>query len=152
MPHWLPDAFIAAVLLLAAFVVAYRVEGRRPRVARALEGPLPRRPHPDRRRGPLRRSARLAGGIELAAGFARRDRRLRSPYALMNGVRIPLGIALVIGGIVADSIVFIVFGAVFLIAGLWTARYSRNIARAERETIARDRSPRSPEWTMMLAC
>lgn len=79
--------------------------------------------------------------IELAAGFARRDRRRRGPYWLLYSIRIPLGIALIAGGLVADSLLFLIFGVVFLLGGLWSTRSTFRIARAERETISRDRRP-----------
>jgi Flp pilus assembly protein TadB len=139
LPHWLPDACIAAVLL-TAFVVAYRVKDDDPEWLERWKALSPA----DRTRiaAAARSGALLASQeeIELAAGFARRDRRRNGRWTLVNIARLLLGIVLVVAGIVADSIVFIVFGAVFLIAGLWTARYSHNLARAERETIARDHS------------
>jgi hypothetical protein len=51
--------------------------------------------------------------IEPAAGYARRDQRRRLPYALMVGIRLPLGIALIVGRLLADSGVLIVFGVLF---------------------------------------
>ncbi len=78
--------------------------------------------------------------VELAAGFARRDHRRGACYTLADAVRISLGLALLAGGLIADSVVFIVGGAIFIVGGLWALRGTRQVARAEHETIARDRS------------
>ena len=77
--------------------------------------------------------------IELAAGFARRDRRRRGPYTFLYAVRIPIGLVLIAGGLVAHSLLFLLFGAAFLLAGLWSLRRTFQISRAEREAISRDR-------------
>jgi hypothetical protein len=77
--------------------------------------------------------------IELAAGFARHDRRRRGPYNLLSAVGIPLGLALIAGGIVADSVLFLLFGVIFLLGGLRSLRRTVETTRAERETISRDR-------------
>jgi hypothetical protein len=77
--------------------------------------------------------------IELAAGFARRDRRRRGPYTFLYAVRIPVGLLLIVGGLLAHSLLFLLFGAVFFLAGLWSLRRTVQISRAERETISRDR-------------
>jgi hypothetical protein len=140
VPSWVPDLFIALVLV-GAFVVAYRIKDDDPAWKERWDALSPA----DRTR--IARAARSGEllpsqeEIELAAGFARRNRRLRGPYSLMYAVRIPLGIALIAGGMLADSIVFIVFGVLFLLGGLWATRGSYRISRAEREAIARDRSP-----------
>ena len=57
----------------------------------------------------------------------------------MEIVRIPLGIALIVGGLVADAPVFIFFGALFLLGGIWLLIKGHRTARNLRETIARDR-------------
>jgi hypothetical protein len=54
-------------------------------------------------------------------------------------VRIPLGVALIAGGLVADSLLFLLFGVIFFLGGLWSLRGTVQTARAERETISRDR-------------
>jgi hypothetical protein len=77
--------------------------------------------------------------IELAAGFARRDRRHRGPYTFLHAVRIPVGLVLIAGGLLAHSLLFLLFGAAFFLAGLWSLRRTFQISRAERETISRDR-------------
>jgi len=74
--------------------------------------------------------------IELAAGFARRDRRRHGPFYIFGAVRIPLGIALIAGGIVADSFLFLLFGIIFFLGGLWALLQTVRVDRAERETIA----------------
>ena len=56
--------------------------------------------------------------IELAAGFARRDRRRRRPTRLIAAIDLPLGALLILGGLVADAGIFIAFGALFLLLGL----------------------------------
>jgi hypothetical protein len=60
----------------------------------------------------------------------------------MEIVRIPLGIALIAGGLVADAPVFIFFGALFLFGGIWLLVKGHRTARNLRETIARDRMNR----------
>lgn len=127
------------VILLGAFVLAYRVKDDDPTWEERWNALSPA----DRARiaAAARSGSLLAseGEIELAAGFARRDRRRRGPYTLIHAMRFPLGIALVAGGLVADSIVFIVFGVLFILAGFWSLATGRRIARAERETIDRAR-------------
>jgi hypothetical protein len=77
--------------------------------------------------------------IELAAGFARRDRRRRGPFSFLYAVRIPVGLILIDGGLLAHSLLFLLFGTAFLLAGLWSLRRTLQISRAEREAISRDR-------------
>ncbi|HEY2054803.1 MAG TPA: hypothetical protein VGH14_12795 [Solirubrobacterales bacterium] len=77
--------------------------------------------------------------IELAAGYARRDQRRQLPYTLMLAIRLPLGIALIAGGLLADSSVLVVFGAFFSLAGLWSLSGDLRIRRGLRETMSRDR-------------
>jgi hypothetical protein len=67
--------------------------------------------------------------IELAAGFARRDRRRLSPWTLANVIRLLLGIALIAGGLAADSIILLVFGVLFLFGGIW-ARATATVSPA----------------------
>jgi hypothetical protein len=126
-------------ILLGAFVQAYRVKDDDPAWEERWSALSPA----DRTRiAAAARSGSLLASeeeIELAAGFARRDRRRRGPYTLIYAIRLPLGIALVAGGLVADSIVFIVFGVLFILAGLWSLARGRRIARAEREAISRAR-------------
>lgn len=76
--------------------------------------------------------------VELAAGFARRDRRRRTPYTLRLLVSILIGAILIVGGILADSVALIAFGALCLLGGLWSIGNAYRVSRAERETIARD--------------
>jgi hypothetical protein len=137
--HYLPHILIAAIVL-AAFVMVWRTEGDDPLWQerwRALS------PTEQARIAAAARSGSLLASeeeIELAAGFARRDRRRRGPYTLIYAIRLPLGIALVAGGLVADSIVFIVFGVLFILVGLWSLGSERRVARAEREAIDRARN------------
>jgi hypothetical protein len=137
--HDLPDIAIA-LIVVGAFILVWRTEGDDPDWDarwRALSSA-------DRTRiaAAARSGALLATEeeIKLAAGFARRDRRRRGPYSLVHAIRLPLGIALVAGGLVADSVVFLVFGVLFILAGLWGVGADRRIARAEREAIARARN------------
>jgi hypothetical protein len=81
--------------------------------------------------------------IELAAGFARRDRRQNGPWTLVNVIRLLLGVALIARGLVASSIILLVFGVFFLLGSLWALRAFHRVAHAEREAIARDRTYRS---------
>jgi hypothetical protein len=136
--HDLPDIALA-LIVLGAFVLVWRTGGDDPAWQERWRALSPA----DRTR--IARAARngslLASQeeIELAAGYARRDRRRRVPYSLLGSVRFPLGVALIVGGVVADAIILIVFGAVFLLGGLWALVQDHRISRAERETIVRDR-------------
>lgn len=136
--HSVQDIAIALILVVA-LVLAYRVKDD----DQAWEERWHALSPADRTRiaAAARSGALLAEPeeIELAAGFARRDRRRRGPYNLLATVRLPLGAALVAGGLVADSALFIIGGGVFLLAGLWGLRSSVRISRAERETIDRAR-------------
>jgi hypothetical protein len=138
VPHWLPDAFIVAVILVA-FAIAYRVKDDDPEWLARWQALTPA----DRSRiAAAARSGSLLASqeeIELAAGYAERDRRRRGPFTLIDAIRIPLGIALIAGGLVADSTIFIVFGVIFIVAGIWAAGGSHRISHAERETIGRNR-------------
>jgi len=135
--HDLPDIAIA-LILLGAFVLVWRTEGDDPIWEERWRALSPA----DRSR--IARAARsgdlLASEeeIELAAGYARRDRRRQLPYALALGIRLPLGIALIAGGLLADSGVFIVFGVLFAIAGLWGLASGFRLRRGLLETISRD--------------
>jgi hypothetical protein len=137
--HDLPDIAIA-LIVAGAFVLVWRTEGDDPDWDARWRALSP----PDRTRiaAAARSGALLATQeeIELAAGIARRDRRRRGPYTLVYAIRLPLGIALVAGGLVADSVVFLVFGVLFILGGLWSLGTDRRIARAEREAIDRARN------------
>jgi hypothetical protein len=136
--HYLPHILIV-LILVAAFVLAYRVEDDDPTWVERWRALSPA----DRTRlATAARSGTLLAEpeeIELAAGFARCDRRRRDPYNLLATIRLPLGVALLAGGLVADSGLFIFFGVIFLLGGLWGLRHSTQINRAERETIDRGR-------------
>jgi hypothetical protein len=127
------------VILLGAFVLAYRIKDDDPAWEERWRALSPA----DRARIALaaRTGALLASEeeIELAAGFARRDRRRRAPYAAIYAIRVPLGLALIAGGLVADSVFLLIAGIVFLLGGLWALRSGSRIARAERDTISRSR-------------
>lgn len=77
--------------------------------------------------------------IELAAGFARRDRRRRRPTRLIAAIDVPFGAVLVLGGLVAHAGIFVFFGTVFLLLGLFRLRRAHQVGRGLRETIARSR-------------
>lgn len=128
-----------AVILIVALVLAFRVKGDDPDWEERWRALSPA----DRTRiTAAARSGELLASedeIELAAGFARRDRRRRTPYSLRITVGLLVGLILIVGGIVADSIVFGVGGSLFVLAGLWGLRQYAEIARAERETIDRAR-------------
>jgi len=53
---------------------------------------------------------------------------------------LPLGIALMAGGLLADSGVFIAFGVLFTLGGIWGFAGGFRLRRALRETISRDRA------------
>jgi hypothetical protein len=125
--------------VLAAFVMVWRNEGDDPiweERWRALSAADQARIAAAARSGSLLASEEE---IELAAGFARRDRRRNLPNRLIASVRLPLGVALIAGGIVADSALFLVFGVIFVIGGFWSLGRNHRIARNLRETIGRDR-------------
>jgi hypothetical protein len=75
----------------------------------------------------------------LAAGFARRDRRRRRPARLIAAIDVPVGAALILGGLVAQAGIFIAFGAVFLLLGLFRLYRAHQVCRGLRETIQRGR-------------
>jgi hypothetical protein len=60
----------------------------------------------------------------------------------MTGIRLPLGIALLAGGLLADAVVLIVFGALFTLAGTWGLIGGFRLRHALRETISRGRMNR----------
>ena len=127
-----------ALILLGAFVLVWRTEGDDPiweERWRALSAADRSRIARAARSGDLLASEEE---IELAAGYARRDRRRQLPYALALGIRLPLGIALIAGGLLADSGVFIVFGVLFAIAGLRGLASGFRLRRGLLETISRD--------------
>jgi hypothetical protein len=136
--HYLPH--IAVVLIvLAAFVMVWRTEGDDPLWRhRWYQLPLAER---NRIAAAARSGALLASQeeIELAAGFARRDRRRSRPARLIAAFDIPIGAALILGGMVASAPVFIAFGALFFALGLLRLLRSRRTGRGLRETISRDR-------------
>jgi hypothetical protein len=140
--HYLPHLAIA-LIVLAAFVMVWRTEGDDPgwRARWASLTPKERV-----RIGAAARSGALLASqeeIELAAGYARRERRRRRPSRLISAVDVPAGLALILGGIVAHAAIFIAFGAAFFLLGLVRLRRAHRIGRGLRETIARD-LPRPP--------
>jgi hypothetical protein len=56
----------------------------------------------------------------------------------MQAIRLPLGIALIVGGLLADSVVLQVFGLLFTLSGPWSLSNGFRVRRALRETISRD--------------
>jgi hypothetical protein len=135
--HDLPDIALA-LIVLGAFVLVWRTEGDDP-VWQARWAALS-----PAERNRIARAARAGDllasqeEIELAAGYARRDRRRNLPGSLIQIIRAPLGIALIMAGLLADSGIFIAFGIVFLGFGLWGLIRSHRRSRALRETISRD--------------
>lgn len=139
MLHYLPHVLIA-LIVLGAFVLIWRAEGDDPLWERRWSALSPA----DRPRiATAARSGSLLASdeeIELAAGFARRDRRRRRPARLIAALDLPIGAVLTVGGLLADAPVFIAFGAFFLLLGLVRLHRAHRIARGLRETIARHRS------------
>jgi hypothetical protein len=139
--HDLPDIAIA-LIVLGAFVLVWRTEGDDP-IWQARWAALS--PADRSRIAAAARSGKLLTSqdeIELAAGYARRDRERQLPFTLMQAIRLPLGIALIGGGLLADSVVFLVFGALFTLAGLFALSRGFRVRRALRETISRDHTNR----------
>ena len=140
MLHYLPHIAIA-LIVLGAFVTVWRREGDDPLWQQRWSALSPA--ERVRLAAAARSGALLASQeeIELAAGFARRDRRRRRPTRLIAAFDLPVGVVLVIGGLVASAPIFIAFGALFLILGLFRLLRARRIGRGLRETISRDRQP-----------
>jgi hypothetical protein len=139
--HDLPDIALA-LIVLGAFVLAWRAEGDDPIWGNAgAPSPPPTEPASPPRPAPG--TPRIREEIELAAGYARRTRRRNRPYALIYAIRVPLGIALLAGGLIADSVLFIAFGVIFLLGGAWALIKGRQESGALRETISRDHTRRS---------
>ena len=140
MLHYLPHIAIA-LIVLGAFVTVWRREGDDPLWQQRWSALSPA--ERVRLAAAARSGALLASQeeIELAAGFARRDRRRRRPTRLIAAFDLPVGVVLVLGGLVASAPIFIAFGALFLILGLFRLLRARRIGRGLRETISRDRQP-----------
>jgi hypothetical protein len=137
--HYLPHIAIA-LIVLAAFVTVWRAEGDDP-IWQARWAALSRA---DRARivAAARAGDLLASQdeIELAAGFARRDRRRRRPGRLISALDTPIGLVLVLGGLITHVLAFTAFGAFFTLLGLYRLRRAHQIGRGLRETISRGRS------------
>jgi hypothetical protein len=137
--HFLPHIIIA-LIVLGAFVMVWRAEGDDP-IWQARWASLS--PADRARIAAAARSGGLLASqeeIELAAGFARRDRRRRRPARLIAAMDVPIGLVLILGGLVTHVIAFIVFGALFFLVGLLRLHRARRIGRGLRETISRDRA------------
>jgi len=79
--------------------------------------------------------------IELAAAYARRRRRERAPHTLRVAIAGLLGAALLIAGLVHDSTVLLIFGAIFLLSAAISLGRESQVAHNLRETASRDRRP-----------
>jgi hypothetical protein len=136
--HYLPHIAIA-LIVLGAFVTVWRREGDDP-LWRQRWNELP---PPERRRlvAAARAGTILASQdeIELAAGYARRDRRRGRPARVIAAFDVPIGVILILGGLVAGVPLFVAFGAFFLALGLFRLIRSYRAAQGLRETISRDR-------------
>jgi hypothetical protein len=135
--HFLPHIIIA-LIVLGAFVTVWRAEGDDPTwLARwgALSPAERDRIATAARAGDLLPSQEE---IELAAGFARRDRRRRRPGRLISAIDTPIGLLLILGGLVTHVLLFSAFGAFFLLLGLYRLHRAHRINRGLRETISRD--------------
>jgi hypothetical protein len=136
--HYLPH-IVVALLVLGAFVLVWRAEGDDPIWLARWDGLSAAE------RGRIAAAARAGEllpsqeEIELAAGFARRDRRRRRPQRLISALDAPVGIVLILGGLVAHAAIFVVFGVLILGLAVFRLRRARRIGRGLRETIARDR-------------
>jgi hypothetical protein len=136
--HYLPHVLIA-LIVIGAFVMVWRAEGDDPLwLARwnALSPAERARIAAAARSGSLLASEEE---IELAAGFARRDRRRRRPTRLIAAIDVPIGTALIVGGLVTGVVLFAVFGAVFFLLGLFRLYRAHQVGRGLRKTIARNR-------------
>jgi hypothetical protein len=136
--HYLPHILIA-LLVVGAFVLVWRAEGDDPGWEERWSA-LPAGER-DRIAAAARSGDLLASAeeIELAAGFARRDRRRGRPTRLLAALDLPIGAVLILGGLLAGAAVFAVFGGLFLALGLFRLFRAHRVGRGLRETIARDR-------------
>jgi hypothetical protein len=138
--HYLPHIAIA-LIVLAAFATVWRAEGDDPLWLARWDALTPEE------RIRLARAARSGTllpsqeEIELAAGFARRDRRRRRPGRLIASLDVPAGAAILLGGLVSGIFVFSAFGFLILGLGLLRLLRARRVSRGLRETIARDHRP-----------
>jgi hypothetical protein len=138
--HYLPHIIIA-LLVLGAFVLVWRAEGDDPLWEARWRGLSPAE---QARIAAAARSGALLSSeeeVELAAGFARRDRRRRRPTRLIAAIDVPIGLLLILGGLVTHELIFSAFGALFLLLGLFRLHRARQVGRGLRETISRHRSP-----------
>jgi hypothetical protein len=136
--HFLPHIIIA-LIVLGAFVTVWRAEGDDP-IWQARWTALS--PTERTRIAAAARSGSLLASqeeIELAAGFARRDLRRRRPGRLISSIDLPVGVLLILGALLTHVLIFGIFGAAFLLLGLFRLHRSRQIGRGLRETISRDR-------------
>lgn len=137
--QWVVDIAIAAILVVAV-VIALRIEAVDP----TWEGHWRELSAADRARiaAATRSGALLADPdeIDLAAGYARRYRG-RTSRDLLSFIWIPLGAALIIAGLLADSAILVVFGGIFGAGGLWGLGRSLQLDRNLREAISRDHQP-----------
>jgi hypothetical protein len=137
--HYLPHLAVA-LIVVGAFVLVWRAEGDDPVWVMRWNGLSPT----ERARiaGAARSGSLLASEeeIELAAGFARRDLRRRRPARLIAAIDVPIGAALILGGLVTGVLLFSAFGAVFFLLGLFRLYRAHQVARGLRDTIARHRS------------
>jgi hypothetical protein len=108
-------------------------------VGTTLARPRLRRPEADRSGGQLRRPSGRPEEIEIAAGLARKKKALVGFIDLASAIVSSLGMALIVAGAVADTPVLIVFGALFLLRGLWALGTEIRIGRNLRDVISRAR-------------
>jgi hypothetical protein len=135
--HFLPHIAIT-LIVLATFVYVWRAEGDDP-VWQARWAALS--PTDRARLTSAARSGDLLASqeeIELAAGFARRDRRRRRPGRLISAIDTPIGLVLILGGLVTHVFLFSAFGALFFLLGLYRLHRAHQVNRGLRETISRD--------------
>lgn len=77
--------------------------------------------------------------IEIAAGLAHKKRALVGFIDLASAIISGLGVALIVAGMIADTLILVVFGALFLLRGLWAFVTEIRIGRNLREVISRGR-------------
>ncbi len=132
------DIAIVAVLG-SAIVAAFRIGKEDPRWEQRWRelSPVERQ----RLANAARSGALLAdpAEIELAAGFARRERRrgFLSEVAVLTVAA--LGLALLLAGLISGHLIRVVFGCVCRARTFWSLRDQLRAGRNFRETIARDR-------------
>lgn len=138
MVHALPYTAIA-IILVGMLVALFRDRGSDPLWEQRWRDLRPA----DRKRieAAVSSGALLADPeeIEIAAGLARKKKALVGFGDVTSAIVSVSGVALIVAGLIADTLVPVVFGALFLLRGLWALVTELRIGRNLREVISRSR-------------